>query len=119
MSVLLLLKLYSRGWDDLGITRDEKEVEAIKEAVSKLETAHEILLKPNNVHVSFDNNKWGNYLCLKPIRVRDYAAEIIESVGEAHIPLGYHSRHRHIPTWLGSGEPEDSLCEHNQVTISN
>tara|TARA_R110002012_G_scaffold87192_2_gene215858 strand:+ start:29372 stop:31138 length:1767 start_codon:yes stop_codon:yes gene_type:complete len=85
--ILTAKNVLQKAEDDLGITRDEKEVEAIKEAVSKLETAHEILLKPNNVHVSFDNSKWGNYLCLKPIRVRDYAAEIIESVGEKRIFL--------------------------------
>tara|TARA_B110000858_G_scaffold117915_2_gene134491 strand:+ start:174 stop:1928 length:1755 start_codon:yes stop_codon:yes gene_type:complete len=73
--------------DELPIKKNEKEVESIREAVNKLETAVEILAKPSNVHVSFDNNKWGSHLVLKPIRVRQYAAEILESVAKKRVFL--------------------------------
>ena len=77
----------SKAESDLGMGTTEKQVEAIRDAVSKLETAIEILHRPSNVHVSFENNKWGNYLILKPIRVREYAAEILESVSKKRIML--------------------------------
>lgn len=80
-------KVLTDAEDDLGLTVNEKEVEKIREAVSKIETAFEILLKPNNVHISFDNSKYGTYLCLKPIRVRDYASEILEMVAKKRIFL--------------------------------
>jgi Rad3-related DNA helicase len=72
---------------DLNMGTTEKEVERIREAVSKMETAVEILHKPSNVHISYENNKWGHYLILKPIRVRQYAAEIIEAVSKKRIML--------------------------------
>lgn len=73
--------------DEVEFKKNEKEVESIREAVSKLETAVEILSRPSNVHVSFDNNKWGSYLVLKPIRVRQYAAEILEGVAKKRVFL--------------------------------
>lgn len=75
----------SKAESELGLTKKEKEIEAIRESVSKLETALEILTKPSNVHISFENSKWGNYLILKPIRIRDYAGEILESISKKRV----------------------------------
>ena len=80
-------EVLSKAEADLNITKSEKEVERIKEAVSKMETALEVLVQPNNVHISFENSRWGEFLIIKPIRVRNYAAEILESVAERRIFL--------------------------------
>ena len=74
--------------DDMSVGNiSEQEYGKIREAVSKLLTAQDILLKPSNVHISFDNNRYGTYLCLKPIRVRDYAAEMLEMVSKRRVFL--------------------------------
>ena len=91
---LLEVRLSAKEWQTVfGKGRfpshltSKEEIEAIREAVSKLQTALEILHRPSNVHVSFEKNKWGEYLILKPIRVREYAAEILESVSKKRIML--------------------------------
>lgn len=73
--------------DDLGLTTNEKQVENAKETVSKIQTAVDILSEPSNVHISFDNNKWGKYLILKPIRVRDYAGEMLNDISNKRVML--------------------------------
>tara|TARA_R110002110_G_scaffold76736_1_gene201959 strand:+ start:15 stop:1775 length:1761 start_codon:yes stop_codon:yes gene_type:complete len=72
---------------DLGNGTTEKQIEAVRDSVGKMETALDILTKPSNVHISFENSKWGDYLILKPIRVRDYARDIIESISEKRVML--------------------------------
>ena len=52
-------KVLDKAEADLNLTKSEKEVERIREAVSKMETALEVLVQPNNVHISFENNRWG------------------------------------------------------------
>ena len=80
-------KVLNKAEADLNITKSEKEVERIRDAVNKMETALEILAKPSNVHISFDKNRYGEYLVLKPIRVREYASDILESLSTKRIFL--------------------------------
>jgi ATP-dependent DNA helicase DinG len=80
--------IMARADDEKAVGRiNEKEYGRIREAVSKVETAFDILLKPSNVHVSFDRNRFGTFLCLKPIRVRDYAADMLEQVSRKRVFL--------------------------------
>ena len=74
-------------WNKVREEGDTKTADKLGAIIEKGETARDLLRLPTNVVVELDRNKWGRFLSLKPVRVRRYAADKLESIARKRIFL--------------------------------
>ena len=95
---------------------DTKTADKLSALVEKGAAACDLLLLPTNVVVELDRNKWGRFLSLKPVRVRRYAADKLESLARKRIFLS--ASILDIETFLYSLGLEDQKTLYVNVTKS-
>ena len=95
---------------------DDPKIKAFRSILEKGTTILTLLQQPDNVVVKMDKTRFGRFVEFKPVRVRDYAVDMLDSVARKRIFLS--ATILDVDTYLHSMGLEDQKTLYINITES-